>query len=227
MNLTQPLAKKGKRLNETLIQRMNELYEPDKSMKLEIKEDFGRIKVLSDDLIPIELLAGETIVSEFEIKNVGLGNVLRLACLISHDTFFRIGDPTTEQENFVYSTSPKDDLNLCNAIRLPNSISEDPPMPICDQLKPSESIKVPLICRGEMVGHHKTLWLFVFKIVGSEEFIGFRYVQRLNVLPSLNLKPIIRPSMIKEGFYVLTLEVNLLNCFHLAHFVYLLFDIQR
>ncbi|KAH9824921.1 hypothetical protein DFH28DRAFT_1077405 [Melampsora americana] len=196
MNLTETFNKKGKRLNDTLIQRMDRVYGPDESMKVEVREDTGRIK----------LLAGETVV-------IGAGDVLQLACLISHNTFFRIGDPATEQGNSLYPTSTKEDPNSHDTIQLPNSLSDDPAMLICEELKPSSSIKVPLICRGEMAGHHTILWLFVFKIVGSKEFVGFRYILQLNVFPSLNLKPIIRPSLTKEGFYILILEVKFSKLF--------------
>lgn len=90
IGLSQKLGKKGRRLQTTLAERLGHVYARDESMDVHVQSDGPRIEVSGTHLIPTELFAGETVASEFKLKNVGSIGLQQLACVISHSSFLRI-----------------------------------------------------------------------------------------------------------------------------------------
>ncbi|KAG0147992.1 hypothetical protein CROQUDRAFT_41937 [Cronartium quercuum f. sp. fusiforme G11] len=208
--VSQKLKKKGRRLQNTLAERLGRVYGRDESMDVEVRPDGARVELEGTSLMPVELFAGESVMRQLTIKNVGSLGLRRLACVVSHHTFFRIGS-ASEGVSSIYSSRPSESEVTQTKIELPNELVNNPPVSICDVLGPSDSITVPVVCRGEVVGQHTTFWLFVFQVVESGEWCSFRHIQLLEVMPSLQLKPIIRQSIVMNGLYTLTLEVSLLS----------------
>ncbi|KAI8461908.1 hypothetical protein BY996DRAFT_2654553 [Phakopsora pachyrhizi] len=89
---SQDMRKKGKRLQKTLVERRGMFYSRDKSMEFAVTGARPMVELsLVEDLVS-EVYAGESVMGEIEVKNIGKVRLERLSCAFSHDSFFWICD---------------------------------------------------------------------------------------------------------------------------------------
>ncbi|KAI8445195.1 hypothetical protein BY996DRAFT_7997921 [Phakopsora pachyrhizi] len=196
LNLS-PHAKEGQEASKTLVERRGMFYSRDKSMEFAVTGARPMVELsLVEDLVS-EVYAGE--------ERYGLE---RLSCAFSHDSFFWIcDDQGPEKGRSIYETDDEGQEGEI-VLELPNHLVNEPPKLIVDKLEPGSSMRFVLGCRGESVGRHETCWLFSFQSATTGECFTYRHVQRLVVLPSLDIIPIITSNQSRDAFYSFSIEIE-------------------
>ncbi|KAI7956542.1 hypothetical protein MJO28_003637 [Puccinia striiformis f. sp. tritici] len=208
----QGLKKKGKRLQSTLKERLGRIYTNDQSMQVRVREEVPILEILSPENLPSTIYDGQSFISRISIRNSGQVGLKGLKAVISHTSLFRFcsDSETTNETSLLYETSDESSSSSSNQIIIetPDHILPESPVLLAEDLKNDEHVEVSIVCRGEEVGRHATCWFFVFQHATSGEILKFRHVHHLTVLPSLTIKPLIRPSLTPDSFYLLTLQIS-------------------
>ncbi|WAR53588.1 hypothetical protein PtB15_3B96 [Puccinia triticina] len=207
---SQAMKKKGKRLQATLAQRLGREYTNDQSMVVRVRAEVPIVEIIGAGSLPMTIYDGESCISRISIRNTGLVGLTHLQAVVSHTYLFRFCADPPPLSDVLYETSGDDPGPDPLVIEVPNHVLPEPPALLAQDLKEGQAVDAALVCRGEGVGHHATCWLFVFRHATSGELLSFRHVQHLSVLPSLSIKPAIRPSLTPDAFYLLTLELDCL-----------------
>ncbi|MBW0563906.1 hypothetical protein O181_103621, partial [Austropuccinia psidii MF-1] len=205
----QSLKKKGKRLQNTLSERLSRVYSFDRSMQVYVRTEIPILEIMGFENFDKEIYAGKSVFREIKIQNVGKVKMKNLQCVISHDSFFRICTPAEladQKRPTLYQTNctPEDPL----IIETSNHLVNDSPALLATELEIDGRTRSLVLCRGEKVGQHNIYWLFTFQLATTGEFLTFRHVQHLLVVPSLEVRPFIRPSVTKNAFYLLIVEID-------------------
>ncbi|KAA1076176.1 hypothetical protein PGT21_035449 [Puccinia graminis f. sp. tritici] len=209
VDCSQKLKKKGKRLQATLIQRLGRVYTNDQSMQVRVRDEIPILEIVGSENLPTTIYDGESLISRISIRNSGQVGLKDLRSVISHTSFFRFcSDSQSTTETSVLYEKSSDDSSEQMILETPNHLLPESPALLAQDLKEGETIEASIVCRGEGVGQHTTCWVFVFRHATSGEILSFRHVQYLTVLPSLSIKPVIRPSLTPDPFYLLTLELD-------------------
>lgn len=115
--------------------------------------------------LPEALWAGEGRMSTLTLTNTSQVALAELKGLCSHPSISLFTeDGESPYTVGAFSTTPAGSSTVSNCL-LPNT-----PTTIKlsnSALQPGKSIKVPLLCRGDAVGHHTLRWLFTFHGVVS------------------------------------------------------------
>ncbi|KAJ2346388.1 hypothetical protein GGF43_004996, partial [Coemansia sp. RSA 2618] len=177
-----PLKVPGRRLNNTMEQRITPTYSPDAQLGVRVDASFPRVEAVLEDF-PDTLMSGSMQRASIRLSNCGTQPCQSVALWLSHPSFFdiaspqRIGDDDPEsagaQSMYVYSESvcateeapAANDLRDCSMFVLagqeaaaggaavPAAGNAYALTPV-DSLGPGESLRVPVWIRGDRVGAH-------------------------------------------------------------------------
>ncbi|ORY80223.1 ER-golgi trafficking TRAPP I complex 85 kDa subunit-domain-containing protein [Leucosporidium creatinivorum] len=164
------------------------------------------IPILSISLesLPPSLWAGEGRMTSLTLTNTGQVELRQLRGVCGEPAVALFDDG--EGEGAVYEGRKEEE----KAQTVENRLLPNEPKTIGlkdGALQPGESIQVPILLRGDSVGAHTLRWFFTFHGVDDSELLTSRAAFKLQVLPSLDLKPSVRPSSSTTTPHVLSLEI--------------------
>lgn len=164
MPCTEPLAGKGKRLNNTREQLVYPTYKEDDSLFVSVRSPIPILSIALDEL-PDCIYAGEARVTVITLTNTGQVALKNLKGLCSHPSF-AIFQSEPSAALYISSETPS-----TPTATIPNHLCSNQPYPIplhSDQnsspatLEAGASINISVLCRGDAQGTHELLWLFAF-----------------------------------------------------------------
>ncbi|KAI5480856.1 (transport protein particle) complex protein Trs85 [Pseudohyphozyma bogoriensis] len=203
---------------ETLISRSKPLsgpVGPDKtnsseaqpSLKITIRSPVPILEVSLDQL-PSELYAGEVKLVNITVVNAGEVDLVDLRSLCSHPSF-ALFLPPSPAVDVVYAPSQK---RNDAPIKIPNQLVPNTPFSISlgpsNTLAPGASVTIPFLLRGDAQGSHTLKWLFGFRGSADPELLISRSSHKLEVLPSLDIRPLIRPGHSLATPFLIGLEIS-------------------
>lgn len=102
---------------------------------------------------------------------------------------------------------------LGNSVKLQNTLVDQSLLSLDlpgDMLAPGASVRIPVMIRAEDIGTHNCK--FVFGYLGTDDAASklrvFRYTRILQVVPSLHVSVVTKPSAKKNAEFILGLEVT-------------------
>ncbi|TPX46164.1 hypothetical protein SeMB42_g03809 [Synchytrium endobioticum] len=210
-----PFDKRGRRLNDSLLQRTSQIYAPDNSLKLAVTAPMPLVDVVFHSFPP-ELLLGEVVKVIMEVTNKGNRGLIDLKVKMSHPSFMYIGNnDQMELSAYPSCTDEIGWITVPNALLNPSAVSVQLPTTNAatgeNVLGPNSTTLIPIWLRGEHVGRHTFRFLFSYRSEDSNDKIGVR-TSRLSmtadVIPSLRLDAFTRPSPRSLNDFVVGVEIE-------------------
>ncbi|KAL7285211.1 hypothetical protein ACG7TL_000304 [Trametes sanguinea] len=202
------LAVRGRRLNDTPVQRQGKVYAPDVLIKVEVEEAGQRLHAHFVDDRHLVLAQGEYKHQLLWLTNSGTRPISELWVLAGEEDELWI-DGTESQEASSSSPPKTEVLQSSNSLapRSPYRISLEA-IHSAPQLAPGEAIQLPFILHAAHHGEQDLCMLFVFRENEGAQFHCARVTRRYEVKPILNVSASARPSASPDQMYILNLEVE-------------------
>ncbi|KDQ08436.1 hypothetical protein BOTBODRAFT_148671 [Botryobasidium botryosum FD-172 SS1] len=211
--VSESLATRGKRLNDTVAQRQSVMYPPDVVMKTEVGVGGGRLRAeLVGGADDISLAHGELRRVVVKVSNVERVPVREIWYVPDEGGMFWLD---SENNRKIYphqhAQSARSEIFASS-----NSIAAPEPHPLpLDQLHsssalhPGEFLMLPFLAYGESIGSHDVILLFVFReSEDTETFYTSRTHSHVEVVPLLDTNVTVKPGASSGQGYILGLEVE-------------------
>ncbi|KAI0652274.1 ER-golgi trafficking TRAPP I complex 85 kDa subunit-domain-containing protein [Trametes meyenii] len=207
---TESLAVRGRRLNDTPMQRQGKVYAPDVLTKVEVEEAGQRLHAHFVDDRHLVLAQGEYKHQRVWLTNSGTRPISELWVLAGEEDELWV-DVVSGDSTEASSSSP----SKFEVLRSTNSLAPRKPYRIsldvihtAPQLAPGEEVQLPLILHAAHHGEQDLCVLFVFRESGDAPFHCTRVTRRYEVKPILKVNTSARPSASLDQTYVLNVEVE-------------------
>ncbi|SCZ90825.1 BZ3500_MvSof-1268-A1-R1_Chr1-3g02288 [Microbotryum saponariae] len=203
------LQGRRKRLNATPEQQKGIVYTDDRSMlTVEIR---APVPSLSIDLkfLPQTMYAGELKATSVRVTNIGHVALVGLQTMCDAPSFARFVS-LLEADNVYATVAQAKEAPTTTKIenRLRPNATVSIPLGEGQKLGPGESVDVPLVLRGDASGVRVLKWVFAFKGEDSSQVLTSRATHRLEVLPSIEIRPLVQPSSSPSVPFLLSFEVH-------------------
>ncbi|TBU62053.1 ER-golgi trafficking TRAPP I complex 85 kDa subunit-domain-containing protein [Dichomitus squalens] len=209
LSATDSLAVRGRRLNDTPIQRQGKVYAPDVLIKVEVEEAGQRLHAHFVDGRHLVLAQGEYKHQRIWLTNSGTRPVSELWLLAGEEDELWI-DLEDDNADPSSSTPPK-----FETLQSPNSLAPRRPyrIPIerlhsSPQLAPGDEMQLPFILHAAHHGEQDLCILFVFRESNSAPFHCTRVTRRYEVRPILKVTTSMRPSGSSDHMYTIGVEIE-------------------
>ncbi|KAH9858208.1 ER-golgi trafficking TRAPP I complex 85 kDa subunit-domain-containing protein [Lenzites betulinus] len=205
------LAVRGRRLNDTPIQRQGKVYAPDVLMTIEVEEAGQRLHAHFVDDRHLNLAQGEYKRQCVWLMNSGTRPIRDLWVIGGEEDelWFDTGSIDTAANATSSSSTKNEVLHFSNSLapRKPYRILLDA-IHSSPQLAPGEEMQLPLILHAAHHGEKELSLLFVFREADDTEFHSTRVTRRYEVKPILKVTTSARPSASTSETYVVNIEVE-------------------
>lgn len=189
--LTQPLSKRGARLNKTKDQRTSISYAPDLTLAVSVHAARPTLSAKILDA-PREMYLGEERRLKVVVRNGGKGRVEDIRSLSNQ----------ADSATFTSSSDAGGGME--------NSLKPSLPQPLCSALAPGEEIELDLILRPTRLGGVRLAWLLSFES-GGETYLSHLSAS-VHVSPAVEVRVTTKPARMRECKFELMVEVkNLLS----------------
>ncbi|KAH9944035.1 ER-golgi trafficking TRAPP I complex 85 kDa subunit-domain-containing protein [Epithele typhae] len=203
---TESLAVRGRRLNDTPIQRQGKVYAPDTLIKVEVEEAGQRLYAHFVDDRHLVLAQGEYKRQSVWLTNSGTRPIRDLWVLAGEDDAVWI-ETNNEPSS---STAPKVEM-----FQTTNSLAPRTPFRIPletvhtgPELAPGEEVQLPFVLHAAHHGEHDLSMLFVFRESKDAMFHCARVVRQYEVRPIIQITTSVRPSASLDQSYIVGVEVE-------------------
>ncbi|KAF9650034.1 hypothetical protein BDM02DRAFT_3185724 [Thelephora ganbajun] len=201
---SEPLGTRGRRLNDTIVQRQNMTYAPDVFIEVETEECRQRLDTSFVEDKQVALIQGERKRLELWINNTGVEDV---------NEVWMVSGP----ENVVWvekSAAEKPTGSSEEVFQSPNSVSNPTPSPIRIEdytglgvLKPEGYFRLPIVYHADRVEDSNICLMFVYRLDDG----GFRSARAslsVQVQPAFEISISSKPGRGGDTEFSLSLEVE-------------------
>ncbi|ORX86207.1 hypothetical protein BCR32DRAFT_265161 [Anaeromyces robustus] len=213
-----PFRRKGKRLNATLEQRMNQVYADDKSLTFSVTPPMPLLDVVFYNK-PTTIFAGETTKIILEINNKGNCTLKNLKLVMNQNSLIYVGSPEMINDNIYAITN---NSNILENNEVNNNLIQDKVydilLPVLNDgsrgLESGTTTLIPIWIHFSQIGKIAQRFLFnYYSEINNQSYSrNLKYMINLQVLPSLRINAFTRKSSSKLNEFILGIEVeNLLN----------------
>ncbi|KAI0639808.1 ER-golgi trafficking TRAPP I complex 85 kDa subunit-domain-containing protein [Trametes polyzona] len=206
---TESLAVRGRRLNDTPLQRQGKVYAPDVLIKIEVEEAGQRLHAHFVDDRHLTLAQGEYKHQRVWLTNSGTRPIKELWVLAGEDDELCF-DASSGDSTASSSSPPKTEV-----VQSSNSLAPRQPYPIsleaihsAPELSPGEEVQLPFILHAAHHGEKDLCLLFVFREAEGTAFHSARVTRRYEVKPIMQVSTSARPSASGEQMYIVNVEVE-------------------
>ncbi|KAI8068329.1 ER-golgi trafficking TRAPP I complex 85 kDa subunit-domain-containing protein [Gongronella butleri] len=211
--------KQGKRLNDTLAQRVTPTWAEDHTLDILVTLPMPLLDLQFHN-VPDTMLSGQVVQAVMEINNKGNRGLTSLCLKTSHPNFCAVGHPQHMDAPVYEPDATATDRITCHTRSSPNQLMDPSVMLIPlpsdnDQHQPvvpsGQTTLVPLWLRGDRIGSFTLQLLFSYQSEEENSAIAYRtlrYTLPLQVQPSLKINAFTRPSLATTDEYLLGIEIE-------------------
>ncbi|TFK91662.1 hypothetical protein K466DRAFT_482283 [Polyporus arcularius HHB13444] len=206
---SESLAVRGRRLNDTPIQRQGKVYAPDVLIKVEVEEAGQRVHAHFVDDRHLMLAQGEYKHQRVWLTNSGTRPISELWLLAGEQDELWV-DSGEESADPSSSSPPKSEV-----LRSSNTLSPRKPYRIPLEsihsspiLAPGDGVQVPFILHAAHHGEQDLSILFIFRESDGTPFHCTRVTRRYEVKSIINITTSLRASASPEQSYIVGIEVE-------------------
>ncbi|KAI8981263.1 ER-golgi trafficking TRAPP I complex 85 kDa subunit-domain-containing protein [Trametes punicea] len=203
------LAVRGRRLNDTPVQRHGKVYAPDVLLQVQVEEAGQRLHAHFVDDRHLVLAQGEYKHQKVWLTNSGTRPISELWVLAGEEDEIWVDAGGGEMKES-FSSPPRSEI-----LHSPNSLAPRIPYRIpleaihtAPQLKPGEEVQLPFVLHAAHHGEQDLCMLFVFHEGVDAQFHCTRVTRRYEVKPILNITTSARPSASLDQMYILNVEIE-------------------
>ncbi|KAK4054931.1 hypothetical protein OIV83_000855 [Microbotryomycetes sp. JL201] len=191
---------------ETLVRRSKPQYVAGKSepvvrpikLSVAVHPPSAALAITLNEL-PAVLRAGEGVSASITVTNVGQVSLSHLLAMCDSPSLVLFNQPIDV---------PADTAD--NNASISNSLGGKT---LCEllptrQLEPEQSEKVTVLVRGDSMGYHRIRFVFAFKDGASGKIMTARASTSIEILPSLEIRPLIKSSVTPESTFTVSLNVT-------------------
>ncbi|KAJ7596891.1 ER-golgi trafficking TRAPP I complex 85 kDa subunit-domain-containing protein [Mycena floridula] len=202
---TEPLSYRGRRLNETMVQRLTPTYAPDVILQVNITEASHRLVVSFADEQQLVLGQGETKLLRLWFTNSGTKAVKELWMIPGAEDQIWLHDKK-DSDIPVEATVPHEDVESINTLtsRKPYRVSLGEE----EYLQAGDSMEISLVLHADQAGDNELCILFVYRQSDSEPFNPVRAIRYYEVQPIFKIICNSRPSAEADNLFTLNLELE-------------------
>ncbi|KAJ7071158.1 ER-golgi trafficking TRAPP I complex 85 kDa subunit-domain-containing protein [Mycena amicta] len=200
---TERLAVRGKRLHDTLSQRLNATYGPDVLLKVDVVEETHKLLVhfVEDQLL---LLAeGEVKLMQLELENRGTKDVSEVWMVTHPEDHIWLSS-----EDVGSSTSGTQVEHSDNSLVLPVPYR----IALTSALNPGDSVEVSLLVHASRVGEQQLSLLFVYRevvdLTETDSFHSVQVGQSYDVQRLMDVTVSTAPSYSEDHLFLVDVEVE-------------------
>ncbi|KAM5531871.1 hypothetical protein V8D89_014425 [Ganoderma adspersum] len=206
---SESLAVRGRRLNDTPVQRQGKVYAPDVLIKVEVEEAGQRLHAHFVDDRHLILAQGEYKHQRVWLTNSGTRPISELWLLSGQEDEVWVDMESDNPEPSSSSPPTHEILQSTNSLapRKPYRIDLES-IHSAQQLAPGEEVQLSFILHAAHQGEQDLSILFVFRESDSAPFHCTRVTRRYEVKPLLKLTPFMRPSGSPDQAYVIGVQVE-------------------
>ncbi|KAI0361180.1 hypothetical protein OH77DRAFT_1417397 [Trametes cingulata] len=208
--VTESLAVRGRRLNDTPVQRQGKVYAPDVMIRVEVEEAGQRLHAHFVDDRHLVLAQGEYKHQRVWLTNSGTRPISELWVLAGEEDELWIDGSAADVPEASSSSPPKHEL-----LQTSNSLAPRQPYRVsleaihsAPQLAPGEEVQLPFILHAAHHGEQDLSLLIVFRERGDAPFHSTRVTRRYEVRPILKATTSARPSASLDQTYIVNVEVE-------------------
>ncbi|KAF8917701.1 ER-golgi trafficking TRAPP I complex 85 kDa subunit-domain-containing protein [Mucidula mucida] len=200
----EPLASRGRRLQDTAAQRQTATYAPDVQIKVQVAEASHKLLVNFVDDGQLVLGQGETKALSLWFSNSGTSSVDEAWLVSGFEDQIWIGGVENEGSG---AHSTLEVINSKNTTRpgRPQRI------PLTTSLQPEDSVEMTILLHGEQVGQHELHLFVVYREAGSKQFHSVQLLRDYEVQPMFRLSVSSKPSLVEDDLYLIDLADILLK----------------
>ncbi|KII93831.1 hypothetical protein PLICRDRAFT_36073 [Plicaturopsis crispa FD-325 SS-3] len=201
--LSEPLAIRGRRLQETALQRQSVMYAPDVLMNVEVEEASQRLLIDFVDDERLELAQGECKQLRLWISNEGTRNIGEtwLVAGVADEVWV---DHSTQDP----SSSTVDTPSTTEIFHSDNRLAPRQPHHVPLSLPPGDSTQVPITIHAGNLGEHALRILFVYREKDGQSFRSVRLTRHYAVRPIFEVSARSQPSRSLEHLFLINLELE-------------------
>ncbi|KAI5123549.1 hypothetical protein M0805_003369 [Coniferiporia weirii] len=200
---SESLAVRGRRLQETALQRQQRMYAPDVLPRVRVETGECRLMATFIDVQPSSLACGERVHMSLRIQNSGSTMIGEIWFVHGHnDEVWLVDDPQPSDDSVDVITS-------ANSIQTPLPVS----VPILrligtPTLQPGETVTVPFIYHAAEVGTIDIHFMLTFRETERNDFRNVCIKRTLEVKPLLDISVSSWPSSDPDYKFVVDLQVQ-------------------
>ncbi|KAI0721227.1 ER-golgi trafficking TRAPP I complex 85 kDa subunit-domain-containing protein [Cerioporus squamosus] len=206
---SESLAVRGRRLNDTPLQRQGKVYAPDVLIKVEVEEAGQRLHAHFVDDRHLMLAQGEYKHQRVWLTNSGTRPISELWLLAGEqdELWVDAGDDSADPSS---SSPPKSEilqssntLSTRKPYRIPLESIHSSPV-----LAPGDGVQLPFILHAAHHGEQDLSMLFIFRESDGMPFRCTRVTRRYEVKSIINITTSLRASASPEHSYIVGIEVE-------------------
>ncbi|KAJ1750748.1 hypothetical protein LPJ79_002653 [Coemansia sp. RSA 1821] len=223
-----PLVLPGKRLNDTLEQRVTAVYAPETHLRFRVDPGWPRLEAMLEEF-PDSLMSGSMQRAQLRLINRGTLPCHAITLWLSHPSFFDVTRPhnDSDDDSGQSAYSYTDGISATEEAEVANVLQDSSMVVVlggasaldsAECLESGDSVCVPVWVRGDRVGAH-ALSMFVgastaqtapsqLDAAKAVAMRSRRFDVDLVVTPSLRVNAFVRPSMRSPHERIVGIEVE-------------------
>ncbi|KAH8120206.1 ER-golgi trafficking TRAPP I complex 85 kDa subunit-domain-containing protein [Phellopilus nigrolimitatus] len=203
---SESLAVRGRRLQESALQRQSKMYAPDVLLKVQVEAAEHRLAAAFTDTQPRNLAHGEQATMSLQIENNGLRDIGEIWLVHGPSDEIWLG------ENQNISGNSFETITSSNCIRSPSPIS----VPLqsllgTPTLQPEETVDVPFVLHAAGTGFLDLHFMIIYRESEQGNFRSVCVKRSFDVRPLLDVSVISRPSSNLGYMFVIDLQIQNLS----------------
>ncbi|KAF9475629.1 hypothetical protein BDN70DRAFT_883515 [Pholiota conissans] len=204
LQITEPLASRGRRLHDTPLQRQRPTYAPDVVMQVEVVPSDHKLNITYIEDGRLVLFQGENKAERLWLTNAGTHPIREVWMISGADDEISMGSIEPAE----YSTTPSEIVESVNSLRPlePRRLSLGASKNTI--LQPGDQVEVPLVFHAGSIGNSELSLLFVFREDESQPFYSTKLARPYEVLSLFETSVTARPSRSQDHVYVLDVDIT-------------------
>ncbi|KZT30693.1 hypothetical protein NEOLEDRAFT_1126297 [Neolentinus lepideus HHB14362 ss-1] len=203
--VTDSLARRGRRLQETMLQRQSKIYAPDVFVKFDVEDASQRLQVNFIDDGRLVMAQGECKRMKLWLSNPGIKSIRELWMVTGDE------DELWVETSESFPSPPV----VSEMISSSNSLAAGEPLRIpldtltkSSSIEPGQSVELTIVFHAEKSLNDELCLLFVFRETEDQPFYSARVSRQYEVNATFRAKATSRPSQSPNHLYLINLEVE-------------------
>lgn len=197
---SEPLVSRGRRLQDTSLQRQTATYGSDVFIKVEVEEANQKLLVNFVDDSRLVLAQGEYKAMKLWFSNAGTRSIGEIWLVAGTDDELWVDFQPTSLEK----------SSLTESLHSENSIASRRPfrIPLDQALAPGADIELSVVVHADRVAEHDLCLLLIFRETETQPFHSTRVTRYYEVTPIFEISATSQPSSTSDQLFMLNMELE-------------------
>lgn len=203
LSSSEPLVSRGRRLQDTPIQRQTATYDLDLTLKVEVEEASQKLLVNFVDDYRLVLARGECKRMKLWFTNTGTRSIGEVWIVAGADDEIWVDFHSNADKSLEHPSATE-------ILRSDNSIVPQQPfsIPLDSDLAPGDSVQFSIVLHANGVSDHDLCLLFVYREAEGHAFHSARVTRHYEITPIFEISATSQPSRSVDNLFLLSLQLD-------------------